>query len=813
MDELYVVESYGLSEADVAERRKTFGYNKLPEEKKRAPLEIYFSQFKSPLIYIICVAGVISLLMGELSDAIIIGAVILLNSVIGFFQEYKAEEAANALKGLILEKAVVFRDGQRKELDSSELVPDDLVIIYDGNRIPADGIVTESVFLAVNEAILTGESVPVPKKQDDMAYMGTTVYSGRGSLRVTSTGVNTELGKIADSLASMEEAMTPLQIRLERFGKLLTYLVLAITLSIFFIGVSRGFGVLEMVKTSIILAIAAIPEGLLIAVTMILVLGMRTILKRKGLVKKLLAVETLGSVTTICTDKTGTLTEGVMKVTRFEFKNQKKAAEVMALCNNQADSLEAALWNHVKAMGYDPEALSKQFTRLYEIPFSSEKKFMLTVNQVNGSETTLVKGAPEIVMDFCKLNENEKNEVLEKVSSWASEGLKPLAVVYREGGDPKVLCEFEWIGILGIQDPVRLSVKDSIRLCSQAGIKVKIVTGDYRGTAIEVANSIGIDVRANQVVEGVELEDMDDGDLLKRIKDIMIFCRVVPAQKLRIVEALQRHGEVVAMIGDGVNDAPALKKSNIGVSVGNATDVAKETSSLILLDSNFGTLVNTIEEGRIIFENVKKVVAYVLSNSFAEITLIFGAMLLGLPAPLSVVQILWIHLICDGPSDIVLAFERETGLMDLPPKRLDEDILDVRGKFLIPGISLTSSLMCFWLFWSTIQSHGDIVMAQSVIFTTLSIMEIIYIFSFRSFHKNVFMRGDFWSNKWLLAAVFLGFAQQMVALYVPSFNKLLNVKPLGYSEWFEVLGIGFMMLIIVEAVKYVSNKYHKMNLK
>jgi len=800
-------EVYGLTENEALELRKTYGYNRLPEEKRRTPLEIYVSQFKSPLIYIICVAGAISLLMGELNDAIIIGAVILLNSVIGFFQEYKAEEAVSALKSLVHEKAVVFRGGERRELDASELVPGDLIIINDGARIPADGQVTESVFLTVNEAILTGESEPVPKKQDDLAYMGTTAYSGRGVMKVTSIGVNTELGKIADSLASMEEEQTPLQVRLNKFGRFLTYLVVIITGCIFLLGVARGFDVIDMIKTSIVLAIAAIPEGLLIAVTMILVLGMRTILRRQGLVKKLLAVETLGSVTTICTDKTGTLTEGVMQVVRFEFKSNEKASEVLTLCNNQADSLEAALWNHVKTLGYNPEELSKICTRLYEIPFTSEKKYMLTVNQINGSETVLIKGAPEVVMSFCSFTEDETNEIMDKVSAWAAEGLKPLAVIYREGGSPRDLSGFEWIGFLGIQDPVRPSVKDAIDLCRRAGIKVKVITGDYRGTAEKVANAIGLNPRPEQIVNGVELDAMNDQQLSDRVEDIVVFCRVVPSQKLRIVEALQSHGEVVAMIGDGVNDAPALKKSNIGVSVGNATDVAKETSSLILLDNNFGTLVNTVEEGRIIFENIKKVVAYVLSNSFAEITLIFGGMMLGLPTPLSVVQILWIHLICDGPSDIVLGFERETGLMDLPPKSLDEDILDVRGKFLIPAISLTSSLMCLWLFWSTMQNHGDLIMTQSVIFTTLSVMSIIYIFSFRSFHKSVLMQGSFWSNRWLFAAVLFGFAQQLVALYVPFFREMLNVKPLGLMEWAEVLGISFTMLAIVEIVKSVCNRF------
>jgi len=749
----------GLTEAEASERRKTYGFNKLPDEKRRTRLEIYFSQFKNPLIYIICAAGAIALVIGEINDAIIIGAVIFLDSVIGYFQEYKADEAVNALKNLIKERATVFRDGVRRDLDAKELVPGDIVVINDGDKIPADGKVLESVFLTVNEAILTGESEPIPKKEDDRAFMGTMAYSGRGMMEVTSIGANTELGKIAGSIAAMEEEQTPLQMRLEKFAKFLTYLVIAITVAIFTVGVLYGFPVLEMITVSIVLAVAAIPEGLIIAVTLVLVLGMRGILRRQGLVKKLLAVETLGSVTTICTDKTGTLTEGVMKVVRFEFKDKEKAARVLALCNNQADGLEAALWNHVKTLGYNPEELNKTHTRIYEVPFNSEKKYMLTVNEIGGVETVLIKGAPEILMDFCDISADDRTAVENEVSEWAEEGLKPLAVIYRESGSPKNLGDFEWIGLIGIQDPVRSSVKNAIDLCRRAGIDVKVITGDYRGTAEKVANAIGLSTGPGQVVEGKVLDEMSEQELAERIKEVTVFFRVVPSQKLKIVGALQAKGEVVAMIGDGVNDAPALKKANIGVSVGGATDVAKETASLILLDNNFGTLVNTVEEGRIIFENIKKLVAYVLSNSFSEITLIFGAMLLGLPAPLTVAQILWIHLICDGPSDIVLGFERETGLMNNPPKRLNEDIVDRRGKLFIPAISVSSGFVCLWLFRNTILGHGEVAMAQSIIFTALGTMELIYIFSFRSFHKSVLMKGSFLSNRWLFASVAFGFAQ------------------------------------------------------
>jgi len=799
----------GLSEAEVSERRSRDGLNKLPEQKKRTWLEIYISQYKNPLIYIICVAAVISLVMGEFDNAIIIGVVILLNSVVGFFQEYKSEEALSALRNLVREKTTVFRDGARREIDATELVPGDVVVINEGSRIPADGKVLESVFLTINEAILTGESEPISKKQGDETFMGTTTYSGRGLMEVNSIGLKTELGKIAGSISAMTDEQTPLQIRLEKFSKTLTYIVVAITFGIFVVGVASGLGVLEMVKTSIVLSIAAIPEGLLIAVTMILVLGMRRILKRQGLVKKLLAVETLGSVTTICTDKTGTLTEGVMKVVRFEFKSNEKAAHILALCNNQVDSLEAALWNHVKTLGYDPEELNKACHRVYEVPFSSDKKYMLTVNEIGGVEAALIKGAPEIIMNFCDLTKDEIAGIERKVSDWANDGLRPLAVIYREGGSPKDLSGFEWIGLVGIQDPVRPTVKNAISLCRSAGIKVKVITGDYRGTAEKVANLIGLSTGPGQVIEGRELDAISEDELAQRISDITVFCRVVPSQKLRIVTALQARGEIVAMIGDGVNDAPALKKSSIGVSVGNATDVAKETASLILMDNNFGTLVNAVEEGRIIFENIKKVVAYVLSDSFAEIITIFSGILLGWPAPLTIAQLLWIHLICDGPSDIALGFEKgEKGIMEEKPKSVKEGFLSAQSKFLIAILSISSaamSLLLFNYYWNTL---GNLSLARTVVFTTIAVQDLIYVFSYRSFRLPIFKLFTFSSNKWLFAAVAFGFAQQLFALYVPFMIDIMDTVPLQLIDWMYVVSVAVILIAIIEVVKY-QTRHHR----
>jgi Ca2+-transporting ATPase len=484
------------------------------------------------------------------------------------------------------------------------------------------------------------------------------------------------------------------------------------------------------------------------------------------------------------------------------------ALNAMTLCNNMADPLEISLLNYVRKSGIDHNTLIMENPRTYEVPFTSENKYMLTVNTIDGIYTVLLKGAPEIVMDCCDLPPEERRKISATIEGWASSGLKLLALAYKQNEKADVLTGFTWLGLIGMEDPVRPGVRDAIALCRDAGIKVKIVTGDYKGTALKVAHAIGLDPKADQVIEGKQLETIQDSELVKIIGDLVVFCRVSPHHKLKIVNALQMRGEVTAMIGDGVNDAPALKKSNIGISVGTGTDVAQETAGLILLDGNFKTLVDSVEEGRIIFDNIKKVVAYVLSNSFAEIFTIFGAMLLGWPSPLSVVQILWIHLICDGPSDIVLGFERgEAGIMTEKPKSLKESILDRPGKLLIFCISLASAILSLTLYWYVWQMYNDLASANTIVFTVLAIQELVYIFAYRSFRHSVFRSGKFFSNKSLIGAVVLGFSQQLLALYVPVLNNVLGVVPLHLTDWLMVLSVAFGMLLIVETVKsFLINK-------
>jgi len=795
----------GLTSAEVLERRRVFGLNTLPEKKGRSSLDIYVSQFKNPLIYVISVAALISFLLREIEDSLIIAVVVGLDSILGFFQEYRAEKTAATLKRLLKLTAHVIREGKVVLIEASEIVPDDLVTVNPGDRIPADGMLVEAVGVSANEAILTGESEPVSKVIGDSLYMGTTALSGRGVLKVTSIGSETELGKLAGSLAEIKEDLTPLQVRLEAFSKSLTYIVVAISVIIFAAGVLSGTGILDMVRMSVILSVAAIPEGLLIAVTMILVIGMRAILRRKGLVKKLLAVETLGSVTTICTDKTGTLTEGVVRIVRTDFNSTEEAAHVMALCNNLTDSLEVALWENVKTLGFDVQELSRKYERVYEMPFSSESKYMLTVNMINGQEIALAKGAPEIILRFCLLEPSEKTKIAAEIEQWANSGLKLIGLASKKKGSQRELAGFTWIGLVGIEDPVRPSVRDAIALCHRAGIKVKMITGDYRGTAEKVAKTIGLDVSEDRTIEGNRLQTMTGIELARVVSDVTVFYRVSPQHKLKIIDALGRRGEVTAMIGDGVNDAPALKRANIGVSVGTATDVAQETAGIILLDNNFETLVNAVEEGRIIFENIRKVVAYVLSDSFAEMLLLFGAILLGWPAPLTVAQLLWIHLICDGPLDIVLGFERaEKGIMDEKPRSLKESILDNHCKFLVLTISGITAISCLFIFQHYWQVHNDATLGRTIVFTIIAVEDVVYAFSYRSLRRSLLLSGQFFTNRPFFGAIVLALGQQIFAIHVPFMNKVLGVVPLSYWDWGFVFCFGLAMTGVVETVKYVQ---------
>jgi Ca2+-transporting ATPase len=810
----------GLRENDVPELRERFGENVLPERGGPSALSVFWTQFKSPLIYILLFAAFTSLVFKEYTDAGLIGLVIVFNAVMGFYHEYSAQQTLTALRKILKPKATVIRDGLKRSVEVREIVPGDLVLLTSGDQVPADGELVEGSGLIVQEAILTGEEEAVGKKpgasahgkNDSAVFMGTTVVGGRGTMKVMKTGPMTEIGKIGQGLLEIKEEKTPLQVRLDSFARSLAYLVAVVCVVIFTAGILHNEGAWDMFKLAVILSVAAIPEGLPIAVTIILSLGMKRILKRNGLVKKLLSMETLGSSSVICTDKTGTLTQGKMQVVKENLADRNKMLLALALSNNQKSGLEICLWNYIREQSPDFFGkISKVRQRIYEEPFDSEKKYSLTIDRVLGKDAAFIVGAPEIVLDFCSSTPKQKEEVIERIESWAGEGFKVIGAAFKAGGDLKAKSDYVWLGTLGIEDPIRPEVKEAIETCRRAGIKIKIVTGDYRKTAEKVASRLGIEVKPENVLEGKELEAITDEELAERIEDTLLFSRVSPHQKLKIVRALQEKGEVVAMTGDGVNDALALKKANIGVAVDNASDVAKEASDLILLDSNFKTIVAAVEEGRLILSNIKKVIGYVLSNSFAEIFLISGAILMDMPTPLTVVQILWIHLICDGPPDITLGFEpKEEDLMVIPPKKIQrESIFGKTMMFLTFSISLTigaSVLFAFRYFFKTTQ---NLELARTIAFASVGAASLIYVFAFKNLGKLMVRTKNFFQNKYLTWGILYGLVLIFIAVYHPKINAVLGTVPLKPAYWILVLLTGTAATVLVETVKIFRAKFTK----
>jgi Ca2+-transporting ATPase len=803
----------GLSQTEVLSLRKQHGENRLPAKKGITLWTILLNQIKSPLVYIILVAAAVSLAVKEYNDFGIIMAVVIIDVILGFIQEYQAQRTYTALRSLLKPTTTVIREGERQEVEIWELVPGDVILLNSGEHIPADGHITESTKLAVDEAILTGESEPVNKAETDgqnQVFMGTTVITGRGIMLVDRTGPKTELGLIATSLQEHVEEDTPLQLRLKTFSKTLTYIVLGFTLAILATGLALGRDFFEMLRVSIILAIAAVPEGLLIAVTVILVLGMRKILKRQGLVKRLLAVETLGSVTVICTDKTGTLTEGRMRVARVDLADQERALQTTILCNNLEGPVDVALWEYAQAnLPIDPQDMLDNTQRLAEEMFTSETKYMLTSVSgefLEGEQINYLKGAPEIVLGMCAIGDHERAKILLKVDEWAGDGLRLLGLAYRRKGKLDDYSGYTWVGLLGMQDPIRDGVQHAVDVAHHAGIQVKMITGDYRKTAEKIARTIGLMKPEDHSLEGSELSIMSDEQLQQEVNNVAVFSRIKPQDKLRIVRALQTNGDITAMIGDGVNDAPALQRANIGVVVGTASDVAKETADLILLDSNFRTIVAAIEEGRVIFENIRKVVAYTLSNSFAEVLTIFTAMMFQWPAPLAVAQILWIHLICDGPSDIVLGFEpEEHGIMDEKPKSIKEPVLAPLGLTLIGVISIGSAIAALSLFGHFFLAHNNAIEGRSLVFASFAVNSMIYIFAYRSMRLPLFRASPLMRNKPLIAAVISGLLMVVIAFAFPQIRNSLGITLLSIEQWGWIAAIAFGMLIAVELGKWVRN--------
>jgi Ca2+-transporting ATPase len=813
-----------LSSAQARDLQAKYGKNSLPEEKMVSGLKIFLSQFANPLVYVLLLAGLVSIFLHKYIDIFLIFAVVLMNAAMGFFQEFKTQKTLFALKKLVKPVARVLRDGEPQRILAQDLVPGDIVFLGIGDRIPADGKILEAASFFVNEAILTGESEPLDKKADDAVYMGTIVVSGRAVFEVIKIGSLTKIGEIAQTLKETDQPETTLQQHLKKLTYTLIWIAILLSCLLFVVGFYTGRELLEMVELSMVIFVAIIPEALIVVITLILVLAMRDSLKRNALVRKILAVETLGSVTTICIDKTGTITEGNMRVSESLLQNKKQGLLTMCLCNDLNDTVEIALWEHLKeTKNFDPQKAFDLSERVFEVSFGSEHKFMATVNAVKETDQTkytlFVKGAPEVVLSMCSLQEAEKQDVLNKINDWSEKGLKVLGLaskeVRREEIDdisPDNILGLEWNGMVGLWDPPRKEAKETFMVAKKSGLKIKVVTGDYHKTAEKVMAYLGINLESDEIIDGYQMDKMTDSELDDVIEKVLLFARVTPQQKLRIVDILQKRGEVVAMTGDGVNDAPALKKSNIGIVMGDASEVAKETADMILLDSNFKTIISAIETGRLVFENIKKIVFFMLSNSFSEIVLLLGALVMGWPLPITAVQILWLHLLCDGPEDFILGFEpKEKETMLDGPKRMQESILDKFAISLIFLVSTFSGILSMFFFWYFGLYRGNLVMGQAMAFMSLGFSSVTYIFSCRTLRKPFWKYENFWSNKGLFAVVIFSLMLAVVITYLPATQKLLNIVPLQPVQWGFLFLNSIVLVSIIEFAKYFKNKFSRKN--
>jgi len=829
----------GLSDKEVKIRQKEFGKNKLPEEKPLSKLKIYLEQFHSPFVYILIVAGIITFFLREFTDSIVIWAAIFVNTIVGFVQENRTSNALKELKKVIKQESEVLRNGNFKIINSEELVIGDIIILNPGDKVPADARIIESQGLKVNEMSLTGEWLPSAKisrtllgkihlmDRDNMVYMGSIVEDGKGKAVVVNTGIHTEIGKIAKMVKEAPERKTPYQKKLANFSTIIGISIAVICAFIFFEGLIKGKEFIEMFVTSVAIAVSAIPEGLPVAITVILALGMQKVLKKKGLIRKLSSAETLGNTSIICTDKTGTLTKGKMKVSQIIgdkslvlksavltseafIENPDDIMEKWILRGRPTDralleaGIENGLINIKKKMEED---------KLSEIPFNPINKFAVSFYKESGEMNLYICGAPEKIFERSNLTDKEKRKLEEKLKELTSKGLRVLAtgcrkvdisenITYEIKGLEALCHDFIFTGFIALSDPIRKDVKQAMRICRRAGMRPIIVTGDHQLTAKAVAEELGFKISKENILEGMNLNKLSDKEFEQVLDKIYIYSRVEPKHKMRIIAAWQDKGEVVAMTGDGINDAPALKKADIGIALGSGTAVAKESSDLILLNDSFSIIVKAIEEGRVIIDNIRKVITYLLSDSFSEIILVGTSIFVGAPLPIIAVQILWVNLIEDGLPGMALAFEpKEKEIMKQKPAGHSAPLLTKEMKFIIMIIGVVTDLILLGLFFWLWKQGFDITYIRTMIFACLTVDSIFYVFSCKSLRKNLWHINPF-SNKFLVGSVIIGMIMLIAAIYAPIFQTLLKTAPLGIYDWLIVFSLGIIELAFIEAAKH-----------
>jgi len=840
------VREQGLTSEEAILRLKKYGENNLPEKKKKSRIEIFLEQFKNYLIFILLIAALIEIFMEKYTEAIAIMVVLLINATLGYTQEYKAQTSIEALRRISAPKAKVLRDGLRTHIETAKIVPGDIILLETGDKVPADARLLETVNLQAQESSLTGESIPVEKtiealaedlqigERRNMLFQGTIIANGRGTAVVTATGMNTEIGKIAELIQSEGES-TPLEKKLEQLSKHIGYTVAFVSIVIFITGFLRGEEIFKLFITTVSLAVAAIPEGLPIVVTVTSAIGIQRMAKKNALIRRLPSVETLGSTTVICTDKTGTLTCNQMTITKLyanreiievsgegystegAFSKDPKDFETLlkagALCNDASigkqffgDPTEIALLISAAKAGFRKEELEKESPRTSEISFTSERKYMITIH----GNTAYAKGAPDTLLNLCdkvlingritELTTEEKKEILGANENLAGEALRVLGLANKQFSGHFSENGFIFLGLQGMIDPPRKEVREEIQKCKNAGIKVIMITGDHPSTAAAIGKQLGLEVK---ILTGREIDALLD--LNSVVEDIIIFARVSPEHKLQIVEALKNQGHVVAMTGDGVNDAPALKKADIGIAMGiTGTDVAKEASDMILSDDNFKSIVSAVEEGRGIYENIKRFLRFQLSTNVGAILTVFIGTLVGLPLPLTALQLLWINVIVDGPPALSLSVEpldRES--MKRPPRDPQEQILSKKMLVYIFSAGIMMAIGTLGVF--SYMLSFDQQKAQTLAFTTFVFFQLFNVLNCRSNIHSIFKIGLF-SNRTSILSIVGVILIQAAIVYLPQVQGVFGTISLSIIDWLISTAIASSIFIAFEIFKAFKNR-------
>lgn len=860
----------GLTEQEARNRLKEAGFNELKKKRRDTALEIFVRQFQSFLVAILIFASAISFLLGEMTDAIIISAIIILNAILGFVQEYRAEKAIEALKKLAAPKAKVTREGKEAVIEAREVVPGDILLFEAGDSIAADARLVEAMNLKIDESLLTGESVPslkvveaLPKgiplaDRENMAYSGTIATYGRGKGVVVATGMETEFGKIAEHIQEAEEGPTPLQLRLRSLGIILGGLVILISALLFAFEIFEGQPIFESFLIAVALAVSAVPEGLPAVVTVALAVGVRRMSSRNAIVRRLASVETLGSTTVICSDKTGTSTKDEMTVQRvfvndrfleingagYEPKGEflengnpidpekERGLSLLlragCLCNHASlgqrgswsivgDPTEGALLTLAAKAGIWRDELLEERPLIAEIPFDSISKRMTTIHEFDGKRVAYVKGAPEILLELSSfvyrdgeatpLSRDEKERTLMVIKDMATDALRVLAFAYKEIppgiklSSEEIEKDLVLVGLVGMMDPPREEVKDAIAQARRAGIRVVMITGDHELTAKAIAETIGLIEKDGKVITGVELDRMSDAQLRGEVESIAVYARTSPEHKVRVLQALKKRGHIVAMTGDGVNDAPAVKGADIGLSMGiKGTDVTREASDMILADDNFATIVNAVEEGRGIYDNIRKFIRLLLSTNLDEILLVAGATLLGLPLPILPIQVLWVNIVSDGLPALALSVDPyDKDIMERKPRSPKEGILHGMVLFvLVAAVVDFLAEMILLVYWKN-TNFVSLERLRTIIFTSTVLFELFFVFNCRSEKHSVF-RMNVFRNRALVLAVALSFLLQLAVIYVPFFQPLFRTVPLSASDWLIILAIASSGLLILPEV-------------